>query len=78
MNETVVTFNNGKRKVSMYFTEDNGDLNMQMAVDPEMKEGDEPDLPMLLASVFMNALNTEIKDTVNTEIKDETKSIIAS
>ncbi len=78
MNETVVTFNNGKRKVSMYFTEDNGDLNMQMAVDPEMKEGDEPDLPMLLASVFMNALNAEIKDTVNTEIKDETKSIIAS
>ena len=59
MNETIVTFNNGTRKISMYFTEENGDLNMQMSVTPEFKEGEEPDLPMLLASTFMNALNTE-------------------
>ena len=59
MKETVVTFNNGTRKISMYFTETDGDLNMQMAMDPEFQEGEEPDLPMLLASTFMNALNAE-------------------
>jgi hypothetical protein len=64
MNETVVTFNNGTRKISMYFTEKDGDLNMQMAMDPEFKEGEEPDLPMLLASTFMTALNSGKKDEV--------------
>mgnify|MGYP007133793861 CR=1 FL=1 len=68
MKETVVTFNNGTRKISMYFTETNGDLNMQMAMDPEVQEGEEPDLPMLLASTFMNALNAERKDEIEPKI----------
>ena len=40
----------------MYFTEDNDGLDMQMTVDPEFKEGEEPDLPMLLASAFLNSI----------------------
>lgn len=65
MGECVVTFNNGVRKISMYFTDNNGNLDMQMSVDPEFKEGEEPDLVMLLAGTFMNALNAE--DTSNDE-----------
>lgn len=57
--ECVVTFNNGQRKVAMYFTDNDGNLEMQMSVEPELKEGEEPDLVMLLAGAFMNALNTE-------------------
>lgn len=68
MKETVVTFNNGLRKISMYFTEENGDLNMQMAMDPEFGPDEEPDLPMLLASTFMNALNAERKDEIEPKI----------
>jgi hypothetical protein len=59
MEECVVTFNNGKRKISMYFSDNAGNLEMQMSVEPEFKDGEEPDLAMLLASTFMNALNTE-------------------
>lgn len=62
MEECVVTFNNGKRKISMYFTDNEGNLDMQMSVEPELKEDEEPDLTMLLAGAFMNALNTEQKD----------------
>jgi len=58
-NETVVTFNNGTRKISMYFTEEQGTLNMQMSVEPELKDGEEPDLPMLLASTFLNCIQKE-------------------
>lgn len=59
MEECVVTFNNGKRKISMYFSDNAGNLEMQMSVEPEFKDGEEPDLAMLLTSTFMNALNTE-------------------
>lgn len=62
MKETVVTFNNGTRKVSMYFTEDGDNLDMQMAITPEFKDGDEPDLPMMLASTFLEALNVKKED----------------
>lgn len=62
MKETVVTFNNGTRKVSMYFTEDGDNLDMQMVITPEFKDGDEPDLPMMLASTFLEALNVKKED----------------
>ena len=62
LEECVVTFNNGKRKISMYFPDNAGELEMQMSVDPELKEDEEPDLTMLLAGVLMDALNTEQKD----------------
>lgn len=71
MKETVVTFNNGSRKISMYFTELNGDLSMQMSMEPEFNEGEEPDLPMLLASTFMNALNAQKED------ESESKTIVS-
>lgn len=71
MKETIVTFNNGSRKISMYFTEQNGDLSMQMSMEPEFKEGEEPDLPMLLASTFMNALNAQKED------ESESKTIVS-
>ncbi|MBO7693491.1 MAG: hypothetical protein J6T10_12745 [Methanobrevibacter sp.] len=71
MKETIVTFNNGSRKISMYFTEQNGDLSMQMSMEPEFNEGEEPDLPMLLASTFMNALNAQKED------ESESKTIVS-
>ncbi len=71
MKETIVTFNNGSRKISMYFTEENGDLSMQMSMEPEFNEGEEPDLPMLLASTFMNALNAQKED------ESESKTIVS-
>lgn len=57
--EAVVTFKSKDRTIAMYFTEIDGDLDMQMSMDPEFKEGEEPDLPMLLASTFMNSLNID-------------------
>ena len=57
--ECVVTFKNADRQIAMYFTEENGNLDMQMSMTPEFKEGEEPDLPMLLASTFMAALNVD-------------------
>ena len=68
MEECVVTFNNGNRKISMYFTDRNGNLEVQMSVDPELKENEEPDLVMLLASTFMTALNTEDNNNDEPEI----------
>lgn len=59
MKETIVTFNNGSRKISMYFSETDGNLDMQMSVEPEFKDGEEPDLPMLLASTFLNSIQKE-------------------
>lgn len=59
MKETVVTFNNGSRKISMYFSDNDGNLDMQMSVEPELKDGEEPDLPMLLASMFLNSIQKE-------------------
>lgn len=59
MKETIVTFNDGSRKISMYFSEIDGNLDMQMSVEPEFKDGEEPDLPMLLASTFLNSIQKE-------------------
>ena len=66
-NECVVTFKNAKRNVSMYFTVVDGDLDMQMGVNPEVKEGEEPDLPLVLASTFLKALNIENEDEHESE-----------
>lgn len=67
MEECVVTFKNANRQIAMYFTIDNGDLNMQMVANPEVTKEDEPDLVLSLASAFMQALNTENKDESETE-----------
>lgn len=60
--EAVVTFKSKDRTIAMYFTEIDGDLDMQMSMNPEFKEGEEPDLPMLLASTFMNSLNIDMNN----------------
>ena len=68
-NECVVTFNNGIRKVSMYFsTDDTGGLNMQMDVTPEVNLDEEPDLPLMLAGTFLTALQTDKKEDDKSEI----------
>lgn len=69
-NEVVVKFQSAARKITMYFTENDGGLDMQMAVDPEFDENEEPDLCMLLASTLMNALNTDVEDDVNPKVYD--------
>lgn len=62
-NETVVTFKNKDRVIAMYFTQDeNGSLDMQMSVSPEMNPDEDPDLPMLLASTFLNVIMPKEKD----------------
>ncbi len=64
-NDTVLTINNGHRKISMYFKElENGELEMQMAVNPEIKEGEEPDLPILLANVIISAIQEDDKPKI--------------
>lgn len=71
--EVVVTFNDGNRKISMYFTpsDEKDGLNMQMAINPELKEGEEPDMPLLLANVFMQALKMTEKDGEPTIIEEK-------
>lgn len=55
MEECVVKFQTKDRKITMYFTEDEEGLNMQMAMDPEGTDV-EPDLALKLASIFMQVL----------------------
>ena len=71
-NEVVVKFQSAVRKITMYFTEQpDGGLDMQMAMDPEFTEDEEPDLCMLLASTLMNALNTDVvEDDSNPKVYD--------
>ena len=70
-NEVVVKFQNSSRRITMYFTENGEGLDMQMSVEPEFTEDEEPDLCMLLASTLMNALQTEnIEDDVNPKVYD--------
>lgn len=58
--DTVVTIKNGSRQIAMYFQETNdGALDMQMAIDPEPKENEEPDLPLMLASTLLSALKID-------------------
>lgn len=69
MKETVVTFKNGTRVISMYFSElADGGLDMKMSMEPEWNPDEEPDLPMLLASTLMNALNAQNTDAVIPDI----------
>ena len=71
-NEVVVKFQSATRRITMYFEEKDGDLDMQMAVDPEFDENEEPDLCMLLASTLMNALNTENVEDEKPKVYDGT------
>lgn len=70
MKDTVVTFKNETRSIAMYFSElEDGGLDMQMSITPEFDpEKEQPDLPMLLASTLMNALNTETADDSRTSV----------
>ena len=61
-NECVVTFKNQDRQIAMYFTLEDENLDMQMSVNPEFKDGDEPDLPMLLANLFIKAVRVDEKE----------------
>lgn len=65
--ECVVTFKNASRQIAMYFTEEDGNLDMQMSVNPEVADGEAPDLPLMLASAFLQLLNTENKDESESE-----------
>lgn len=66
--ECVVTFKNESRTVAMYFKEEDGNLDMQMSITPEFKPTEEdPDLPILLASTFLQTLNIENKDEFEPE-----------
>lgn len=58
-NEVVVKFLSPERKITMYFEQKDGDLNLQMAIDPELNKDEEPDLCTQLASVLLGALNTD-------------------
>ena len=61
MEECVVKFQTQNRKITMYFTEDEQGLNMQMAMDPE--DGDqEPDLALKLASIFLQVLQVDAQE----------------
>ena len=53
--ECVVKFQTKDRKITMYFTEDENGLEVQMTMDPEGMDV-EPDLALKLASIFMQVL----------------------
>ena len=55
MEECVVKFQTKDRKITMYFTEDENGLEMQMSMDPEGMDV-EPDFALELASIFMQVL----------------------
>lgn len=59
--ECVVKFQTQWRKITMYFTEDEQGLNMQMAIDPEESD-EEPDLAMRLASIFLQVLQGDSQE----------------
>ena len=67
MEECGVTFKNANRQIAMYFTSDGTGLDMQMVANPEITKDEKADLVLSLASVFMQALNTENKDEPKTE-----------
>ena len=56
--ECVVKFQTRDTKITMYFTEDEQGLNMQMTMDPEQSDN-EPDLALKLASVFLQVLQED-------------------
>lgn len=58
------------RRVTMYFEEKDGDLDMSMACDPELKDNEAPDLPMLLASTLLQALRSDSKEDESSKVYD--------
>lgn len=63
MGDTVATFKSKDRVVAMYFSEaEDGQLDMQMSVDPSIKEGEEPDGPLMLASLLLSALKIDLNE----------------
>ena len=67
MEECVVKFQTQNRKITMYFTEDEEGLNLQMAMDPEETD-EEPDLALKLASIFLQVIQGD-----SPENQDETE-----
>lgn len=61
MEETVVTFKNANRSIAIYFTWDKekDTMDYDVTVNPEHKEGEEADLPMILSSILLNAMVVE-------------------
>ena len=66
MEECVVKFQNRNRKITMYFTEDEEGLNLQMALDPEESD-EEPDLALKLASIFLQVIQGDASNNENEE-----------
>ena len=66
MEECVVKFQNQNRKITMYFTEDEEGLNLQMAMDPEETD-QEPDLALKLASIFLQVIQGDVPENENEE-----------
>ena len=63
--DVVVTIKGADRQVVMYFSDtDEGDLNMEMAINPEPKDEEQPDLPLMLAHTFIKALREDDKSKV--------------
>lgn len=65
--ECVVKFQTRETKITMYFTEDEEGLSMQMAIDPEESDK-EPDLAMKLASMFVQVLQGDSSQENEPEI----------
>ena len=66
MEECVVKFQNQNRKITMYFTEDEEGLSLQMAMDPEETD-EEPDLVLKLASIFLQVIQGDVPENENEE-----------
>ena len=66
MEECVVKFQNQNRKITMYFTEDEEGLSLQMAMDPEETDA-EPDLALTLASIFLQVIQGDTSENENEE-----------
>ncbi len=64
MEECVVKFQTQNRKITMYFTEDEEGLNLQMAMDPEETD-QEPDLALKLASIFLQVIQGDVPENEN-------------
>ena len=66
MEECVVKFQTQNRKITMYFTEDEEGLSLQMAMDPEETD-QEPDLALKLASIFLQVIQGDASENENEE-----------
>ena len=64
MEECVVKFQTQNRKITMYFTEDEEGLNLQIAMDPEETD-EEPDLALKLASIFLQVIQGDASENEN-------------